>query len=88
MAAAIAQEQALSALTDYALKITIAAWVTKAARPTSALQHTSAMYLGDKIAMKFRQRHYGLQLNLIEGHRIRFMVRCSQIMRSLAHKVS
>jgi hypothetical protein len=65
MPAAIALEQAPGAVTDYAVSIAIAARATKAARPTSALQHRSAMRLGAKVAMKFRQRHSGLKLEWV-----------------------
>ena len=88
MPAAIALEQAPGAVTDYAVSIAIAARATKAARPTSALQHRSAMRLGAKVAMKFRQRHSGLKLDSIERHWVRSMVGCTQITRSLAHKLS
>ncbi len=88
MSAAIALEQAPSAVTDYAVSIAIAARATKVARPTSALQHRSAMRRGAKVAMKFRQRHSGLKLDSIEGHWGRSMVGCTQITRSLAHKLS
>jgi hypothetical protein len=46
------------------------------------------MRLGAKVAMKFRQRHSGLKLDSIERHWVRSMVGCTQITRSLAHKLS
>ena len=88
MPTAIALEQTPSAVTDNTVRVAVAARATKAARPTSALDRRGAMRLGAKVAMKFRQRHSGLKLDSVEGHWVRSMVGCTQITRSLAHKVS
>lgn len=33
-------------------------------------------------------RHAGLELDLVEGHRVRFVVGCTQVSRQVAQKVS
>jgi hypothetical protein len=57
-------------------------------RPARRLQRVGALRLGTEAAQELGDRHAGLELDWVEGHGARSIVRQRQLMGSQAHGVS
>lgn len=88
MPAADALEQTPRAVTNHVVRVAAAAWAAEAAGPAGGFQRRGAVRLGAKAAKELGQRHAGLELDSVEGHRVRSVIGYTQVTRPVAHHMS
>ena len=86
--AAIALRQLASAMADGVALGRSAARSPKAIQPTRSRDRRSALPLGAKAAKELRDRQAALELDSVEGHGARSVVRPARLMGSVAHRLS
>lgn len=88
VAAAVALEQLARAVADDVVVKVIAARTPEAVRPTRLLDCLGALRLSAEAVQELGNRHAVLELNLVQGHGARSVVRQAQAMASPAHGMS